>query len=274
MKSCHPARIKNPCPPSLPKTPWSKPWALSESKTEWHLIVGEERNKLSGANLWWWSCKLGGGQERACKKEVGRLGTKWPISYYTCGLSFLLWKCAGMPMYQLHPGGAGGSYGAMFLDVLVPVCAWVCQIVCGQCWCLLWFGAREASQALGTRTPPHQYTGTSLWWRWGGGVSKMTQLEDGNVFWQALPGGVCLKLTFCPFPFSCASTISSVTGCSPCSSLGLSVVETWLRLHCLTSSFGVLLWAVWHELCLSYFASVQTRKECCRPGTLMRPFSD
>lgn len=177
--------------------PWSKPWALSESKTDWHLIVGEERNKLSGANLWWWSCKLGGGQERACKKEVGRLGTKWPISYYTCGLSFLLWKCAGMPMYQLHPGGAGGSYGAMFLDVLVPVCAWLCQIVCGQCWCLLWFGAREASQALGTRTPPHQYTGTSLWW---GGIKN-----DPIRGWQCVLTGTTwwgvFKSDFLSFSF-------------------------------------------------------------------------
>lgn len=35
-------------------------------------------------------------------------------------------------MYQLRPGGTGGSYGAMFLDVLAPVCAPACQIVCGQ----------------------------------------------------------------------------------------------------------------------------------------------
>lgn len=92
-------------------------------------------------------------------------------------------------MYQLRPGGTGGSCGAMFLDVLAPVRALACQVVCGQRLCLLWFGASEASQALGILTPPHQCAGTVLRW-----VSKMTQLEDGNVFWQALPARVCLKL--------------------------------------------------------------------------------
>lgn len=169
-------------------------------------------------------------------------------------------------MYQLHPGGAGGSYGAMFLDVLVPVCAWLCQIVCGQCLCLLWFSARR-----GLAGSWHPNTSPSIHWhRVVGGVSKMTQLEDGNVFWQALPGGVCLKLTFCPSSFSYSSTISPVTCCTGCSSLWLSVVETFALLYIpfLWASFSCLMWTLQH------FASVQTRKDCFRPGTLIRVFRD
>lgn len=96
----------------------------------------------------------------------------------------------------------------------------------------------------------------------------MTQLEDGNVFWQALPGGACLKLTFCPFSFSAESTLYLACYISYSVLLTVAVISrdvttfALLDILFLYVSFSCLIWTLQH------FASVQTRKGSFRRGTL------
>lgn len=157
----------------------------------------------------------------------------------------------------------------MFLDVLVPVCAWVCQIVCGQCLCLLWFGAREASQALGTLTPPHQYTGTALW---GGGIKNdpirgWQCVLTGTTWWCVFKAHFLsfffLLLVHHPAWYMLYSVLLTVAVSS-------RDVTTFLLLYVpfLSASFSCLTWTLQH------FASAQTRKDRFTPGTMIRVFSD
>lgn len=137
--------------------------------------------------------QTGGGRERKQEGRGGEVGYKIANFIVHMWIKFPPLKMLRNAHVPITPWCHRRELWGHVLDVLAPVCARVCQIVCGQHLCLLWFSAKEASKALGTLTPTHQYTGTE----W---VSKMTQLEDGNVFWQALPGGMYLKLPFSLFP--------------------------------------------------------------------------
>ncbi len=120
-----------------------------------------------------------GRERRGCLGEQS--ATKPPISYYTCGLSISSFKC---PCNKLHSCDCSRGAGPVFRCS----CAWQCparaRLSAGSIRAGFDRAARAASPALGSPiTPP------SIRWH-AVLISKMTQLVDIDVFWQALPAGV------------------------------------------------------------------------------------